>query len=148
MQKDKDSHIPDDFTALCKKHGLKITPQRKAIYSEIIKSEVHPTAEQIYDIVKLEYPNISYDTVNRTLITFVRIGLIDVIEGYGSPRRYDSNSKKHHHLHCVKCGKVIDFYNNRYDKLELPKNIPKSFEILNKRVVISGICSQCKKEDN
>ena len=146
MQKRDRENKREYFYSTCKEHGLKITPQREAIYLEIADSRTHPTADQLYNVIAKKFPNISYDTVNRTLNTLARIGLIDIIEGYGNPRRYDSNSKSHHHLHCVRCGKVIDFYNSEFDKLDIPKDIPKTFEIISKRVILGGICSDCKKK--
>nr|HPG31568.1 transcriptional repressor [bacterium] len=50
--------------------GLRITPQRVVIYSAVLKCANHPCAEKIYKAISLENPNISFDTVNRTLISF------------------------------------------------------------------------------
>ena len=49
--------------------GLKITPQRLAVYKALIQTDTHPTAEEVYQMVRQELPNISLDTVNRTLLT-------------------------------------------------------------------------------
>jgi Fur family peroxide stress response transcriptional regulator len=133
-----------DIRAALRKKGLKVTPQREVVYDELLRSGTHPTAEQLHSKVKKRLPNVSMDTVYRTLLTLVEIGLAAVVEGDGSPRRYDPETKAHHHVHCVKCGAIKDFLSSEFDALETPKDIRKSFEVLGKRVVISGICSRCR----
>jgi len=145
MQQKKTDNSLELFYTRCRENGLKVTPQRIAIYKKLIQSEKHPTAEQLYKIVKKRFNNISLDTINRTLITFARIGLVSVVEGFGSPRRYDHNLSSHHHVHCVKCGAILDFHNREYDALDVPGEIKRKFEILNKRVVLNGICAKCKR---
>lgn len=108
---------------------------------------MHPTAEKLHVMVKRRLANISLDTVNRTLLTFVRIGLAETIEGYGSPRRYDPNLAPHHHLHCRRCGMVVDFYHDEYDALEIPANVGHEFTNLSKKVVLNGLCDRCQKID-
>jgi Fur family peroxide stress response transcriptional regulator len=142
-------HIHDTSSALdhfyqkCKYHNLKITPQRVAIYKELLASTNHPSADDVFKSIRMVYPTISFDTVNRTLLTFSKIQLIDVVESYSGSRRFDSNRKNHHHIHCIHCGKILDFDNTAFDSLELPAEIEKKNRIVNKRVTINVICSQC-----
>ena len=133
------------FKKICRDHGLSITPQRVAIYVELTHSKGHPSAMMIYKKVSREYPNISLDTVNRTLLTFHEIGLIKVLESTGEPKRFDPNLKPHHHLRCVKCGKIIDFVSDLYDSLAIPEELLKKFVILEKRVHLEGYCQDCKE---
>jgi len=121
LQKDSNINLKF-FRQLCKKHNLKITPQRILIYKVVSNSQEHPNTERVYKTVKKEFPNISFDTVHRTLLTFSDINLLNVVERFGSPNRFDPNLKNHHHLHCDKCGKIIDFTCKEYDKLHVPKN--------------------------
>ena len=136
------------FTDKCKEHNLKITPQRIFIYKELIKSKNHPSADTVFKAIKKEFPNISFDTVNRTLLTFSEIGLVELVEGRGSPRRFDANLESHHHLFCIKCGTIIDFIHEEFDKLKVPETIDKDFKVVQKRVVLNGICSNCKTKNN
>ena len=133
-----------DFIQTCQGYQLKITPQRVAIYKELLNSEKHPTADAIYQAVMMEYPNISFDTVNRTLLTLAEIGILDVVEVYGGAKRFDTNIEEHHHLHCVRCGSIQDFVNSDYDHLDVPEEILDDFEVVRKRVVLKGICSKCR----
>lgn len=144
MQNTASADKIDDFIKICQEHNLKITPQRVAIYRELIDSKIHPSADTIYQIVQTQYPNISFDTVNRTLLTLAKIGLAEVIEVFGGAKRFDPNVTNHHHLHCTQCGKIVDFWSRLYDKLEIPENVQKQFEVIDKRVVLKGICKDCQ----
>ncbi len=134
----------EHFLEKCKHHSLKITPQRAAIYKVLMGSQTHPSADVIHKEVKKEFPNISIDTVNRTLLTFANIGIIDVVEGEGDPRRFDPNLKKHHHFYCINCRKIFDIFNAKLDQLDVPVSIEKQYTILTKRIVLRGYCHTCK----
>ncbi len=135
----------DEFIKKCKTFGLKITPQRIAIYQEVLNSFNHPSAEAIYKNIRETHPTISFDTVNRTLLTFAEMGLIQIVEGSGSVRRFDPNAEQHHHLRCIRCGEIIDFYHKKYNQLEIPKEIPEKFFVNKIRVVLEGICNSCRE---
>jgi Fur family transcriptional regulator, peroxide stress response regulator len=133
------------FYRKAREHGLKVTPQRTTIYQELLKAKDHPSADAIYRRIVKRIPNISFDTVNRTLLTFSEIGVADVVEGYGQPKRYDPDMDIHHHFRCIQCGSITDFYNKKYDNITVPEEINKQFEVIRKRVVLEGLCSKCKK---
>lgn len=146
MQNEMPADCLDPFMDLCKKFDLKITPQRCSIYKKIMRAQDHPTADELYRAVKKEFPNISYDTVNRTLLTFAEIGLVDVLPTKGGPRRFDPDMKNHHHFHCIGCGDIVDFTSEPFDKLEIPERISDDFVIYTKRVVLNGLCKKCQKK--
>ena len=131
------------FKKRCKEHNLKITPQRTAIYKELLTAEDHPSADMLYERVRKVFPNISFDTVYRTLLSFSEIGLADVVEGYGEPKRFDPNTHTHHHFRCMKCGNIIDFHSEFYDNMETPREIKKEFRVTRKRVTLEGFCKNC-----
>ena len=139
----KDREAVHVFRQKCRENSLKITVQRVAIYKKLTRSRTHPSAERVHRLVRRQFPNISIDTVNRTLLTFAEIGVLDVTEGYGNPRRFDPCLEAHHHLHCIRCGEIIDFHCREYDRLEIPSEISKGFQVLGKKVVIKGICKKC-----
>ncbi len=134
-------HLEEVF----RKHNLKITPQRIAIYQELVNSHEHPSAMVIYERIKKIYPNVSLDTVNRTLLTFAEIGLVRIVEGRGDPKRFDPNLRPHHHFRCIKCGEIYDFYSDTYDSLEIPEAIKDKFIVTSKRVNLEGICDRCRQ---
>ncbi|WDP90698.1 MAG: transcriptional repressor [Desulfobacter sp.] len=134
----------DLFYEQCKAHNLKITPQRVAVYKALSSSLSHPSADQIHKELKKEFPNISLDTVNRTLLTFAKADMIDVVEGHGDPRRFDPNRNPHHHFYCVSCRKIFDFKDDDLDRLPLSPEIENKFTVTGKRVCLTGYCDKCR----
>jgi Fur family peroxide stress response transcriptional regulator len=138
--------LMDFFRKKCKKHNLKVTPQRIVIYKELLKSKDHPNTEVLFKRVKNIIPDISLDTVNRTLLTFSKIGIVNIVEGYGEPRRFDPNIENHYHFRCIKCNAIVDFDYKSYDNIEVPEKINKKFVVLNKKVLLEGYCNKCRKK--
>ena len=135
------------FRETCRGRGLKITPQRIAIYRELIHSNQHPSASKVYEEVSKIFPNISLDTVSRTLMTFSEIDIACVVEFSGEAKRFDPNLEPHHHFRCIQCGHIIDFHNGDYDAIEVPAELQTKYTILGKRVCLEGICDRCKTGD-
>lgn len=146
MQRVNNKDPLDAFIERCKHHNLKITPQRIAVYNALIKAKDHPSADVIYQAIKKKFPNISFDTVNRTLLTLSGVGIIDIVEGHGDPRRFDPNTDDHHHFYCIGCGNIIDIYNEEFDGIVIPAEIQRRFTISSKKVVLKGFCDQCKEK--
>ena len=134
------------FRNKCKEHGMRVTHQKVTIYKELRKSADHPSPEQIFNRLKHTLHGLSLDTVYRTLSSFREIGLIDLVDGYGTVRRFDPKLEKHHHFRCRKCGTIIDFASDYYDKIDIPKDISKECEVLKLRVTIEGYCKKCRKK--
>jgi Fur family peroxide stress response transcriptional regulator len=133
----------DFFRRKCKENALKVTPQRIVIYKELQKSKDHPNAEVLYQRIKNTIPDISLDTVNRTLVTFSKIGIIGIVEGYGEPRRFDPDLEVHHHFRCVNCNEIIDFSFKPYEDIPIPGTMKKGYKVLSKKVLLEGYCNKC-----
>ncbi len=137
------NNLMENFKQRCREENYKITPQRTVIYKELINSTDHPDVETLYNRVKELFPNISFDTVYRTLSFFYNIGVADIIDGICSTRRYEGNTKKHHHYLCVKCNKIIDL-NEMPFNYQVPQEISQQFDIKNIRIIFEGVCSNCR----
>lgn len=133
----------EQLAQLCRDCGLKVTPQRMAVLSALIGTDAHPTADMVFQQIRDRFPGLSFDTVNRSLQTFVQTGLLDIVEGQGGARRFDPNTVSHHHFLCRHCGDVIDFECDVFDRLEVPAEIGRKHKVLKKRVVIHGVCERC-----
>jgi len=145
MKLDIKSVSMDFFRGKCKENNLKMTPQRIVIYKKLLESKDHPNAEILYKRIINIIPDISFDTVNRTLLTFSKIGIVNIVEGYGEPRRFDPDIKNHHHFRCVNCDSIIDFDYQPYNDILVPGDIKKRFTVLNKKVLLEGFCNRCRK---
>lgn len=124
-------------------NGFRITPQRMSIFGYVVESDSHPSAERVYQKVRKEFSNISFDTVNRTLLSLLEKGLIQMVESGHGPRRFDANLKPHYHFRCVYCKRMIDFKCSEYDNIKIPEDIKKRFKVLRQNIILEGICPVC-----
>lgn len=134
----------DCFRAKCHEMGLKITPQRTAVYNSLLETNEHPSAEMVFRKVRQVFPSISLDTVNRTLLTLSDIGVALTVEGSGDAKRFDANLESHQHFKCVKCKRIIDFHHEPFDRIDVPKKLRDRFTVLRKTVYVEGLCDLCK----
>lgn len=144
MNNDEHAVLPDVLRERCSRNNLKMTPQRVAIYEAVVGNTQHPCADSVYREIQKKFPTISFDTVNRTLATFAKIGLLDVVEGYGDPKRFDPNLRKHHHFRCLHCGALVDVYHADYDAIPVPPEVGERFTVNSVKVLLEGICEQCR----
>ena len=134
---------PAELTELFRAKGLKVTPQRQAIFRILHEAETHPTAESVHAAVTRSMPTVSLRTVYQTLNDLSEMGEIVQLDlGTGSSR-FDPNLDNHHHLVCDRCGKVVDVY---VETSALPA-APRSrhgFAIKTTEVVFRGTCPDCR----
>ena len=135
--------LTDAFQSRCRQAGLKVTPQRIGIYKALIESKEHPSADMLHRKVKEIFPNISLDTVNRTLLTLAEIGVAFIVEGSGDVKRFDGNLHNHQHFKCIKCKRIIDFHHKPFDEIPTPPELAEKFTVLRKTVYFEGICNLC-----
>jgi len=133
------------FERRCSELGLRITPQRTAVYKALLETNDHPSAEMVFRKVRREFPRISLDTVNRTLLTLSETGSAFIVEGSGDAKRFDGNLENHQHFKCVRCRRIIDFHHKPFDDIPVPKGFTKKYTVLRKTVYFEGICDLCEK---
>ncbi len=137
--------------------GLRFTQARRAILSIFSRNSGHLSAEDIYLIIHRVNPSIGFATVYRTLDTLTRIGILQRLDFGDGRARYElveSREKKrqHHHLICLRCGKIIDHQNFTDEEIELIKKTEETlakrynFEIKSHIMHFYGLCEECRKE--
>jgi Fe2+ or Zn2+ uptake regulation protein len=90
-----------------KRAGLKMTPQRLAIVKLFAGDDSHPTAQELYERLRGEFPTMSFATVYNTLDALAAAGLSGTLR-LGGAARFDPNVDAHHHAVCDRCGAVRD----------------------------------------
>ena len=133
------------FEGICRRAGLKVTPQRIAVYRVLVESTAHPSAEAVWREVKKDIRNISLDTVNRTLLTLSKIDAAFIVEGSGGAKRFDGNLDDHQHFKCVGCKKIFDVYHEPFNNIEVPVEIDGKFCVLRTTVYFEGFCNDCNE---
>ena len=134
----------NEFIEVCREIGLNVTYQRIKIFESLNRVDTYPTAEEIYQIVKKEYPSISLATVYKTLETFAENNLITKVTSLHDLARYDGNTSPHHHLVCVKCKKIVDVNDDHFQEIKIPESSENGFQMLGYRIQFEGICSNCQ----
>ncbi|HON92854.1 MAG TPA: Fur family transcriptional regulator [Sedimentisphaerales bacterium] len=135
-----------EFQSRCRQAGLKVTPQRMAVYKALVETTEHPSAEAVFRKVRRTFPSISLDTVNRTLLTLSEMGAAFVVEGSGDAKRFDANLCTHQHFKCLKCRRILDFHHEPFDRIDVPANLLGQVTVLRKTVYLEGLCNHCNKE--
>lgn len=136
------------FGARCSELGLAATHQRQVIYRVLAESEEHPNPEAIYRRVKEHIPTISLATVYKNIKTFVGMGLLQEVGSEAGSYRVDANLDRHHHLVCIRCKSVVDFYDERLDRVRATQAQPKNFRIFRYQVEALGLCPACRSKQN
>ena len=125
-------------------HGLKMTPQRRAIVEFLQSAIEHPTADEVLTAVNRKFPMTSRATVYNTLNWLKGEGLVrEVYEG--GLVRYDPNVSEHHHFVCRQCGKVEDIECSSISTLQICK-LPGNPKIESYEVTVRGLCADCRKK--
>jgi Fe2+ or Zn2+ uptake regulation protein len=88
--------------------GRRSTRQREEIYAYLLRSENHPTAEQVFDAVRQAIPNLSLATVYNALEALADAGLVMKLPSSEGSTRYDGRADGHYHLRCLRSGAVAD----------------------------------------
>lgn len=124
---------------------MKFSKQRQLVLNYISNSKNHPTADNVYEELKRDNPNISLGTVYRNLAFLEEKGFILKVSIPGQPVRYDSHLEGHDHFICERCGKIIDIEREDTD-LDEDLYSHKGFKINSKEVFLKGICNDCLKK--
>lgn len=105
------------FREILKEKGLKVTPQRVAIYDAIVSLKNHPTAENVIDYIKINHPNISVGTVYKVLDSLVENELLKKVKTEKDIMRYDAVLSNHHHLYCTETERIEDYEDDSLNEL-------------------------------
>lgn len=121
--------------------GLKVTPQRLAIYDAIVQLKNHPTAENIIEYIQSNHPHIAVGTVYRVLESLVENGILKKVKTEKDIMRYDAVLSHHHHLYCDETERIEDYEDEELNTLineYFKKHQIKHFEIKDIKLQISG----------
>ena len=135
---------PAEVRQRFREKGLKLTPQRYAIYEMMIHTDSHPTVEDIYHAVQPMFPMLSLNTVYYTLTSLKKAGLIADVPVQEGAARFDANMDRHHHLVCLKCRKIEDLYDDALDQLKISAKSTSGYLVESHRVEFRGYCSECR----
>jgi Fur family peroxide stress response transcriptional regulator len=128
-----------------KEVGLRVTPQRLAIYHALLTSDAHPTAQALFEQLASELPSLSQATVYNTLQALVTHGLIQEIGEAGDGAvHYDANPTPHVNLICLSCQSVKDLFDIPVDDLAQKVRARSGYQVYGVRIAYYGLCPHCQ----
>lgn len=139
----------DELLETCRARGVKLTPQRLAVFRCLLEHPGHPSAEEIYHGVRAAHPRLSFATVYNTLQLLTELGEVSEVRVDEVRRRYDLRTELHHHAVCRGCSRIVDVH--------LPPGSPvaaalatahaddQEFLVEETRVEFTGLCGSCRR---
>jgi Fur family ferric uptake transcriptional regulator len=116
------------------------------ILEELVRLKTHPTANELYEIVRKRIPKISLGTVYRNLELLAESKVIQKLDTAGTKKRFDAMTGDHYHVRCVKCGKVDDLDFPFLNSLNKSATLAGNYEIISHRLEFEGICPECRSQ--
>lgn len=124
--------------------------RRNTIQREMILKAVHelnhPCADEVYEQISMDHPNIGKATVYRNLNVLTEAGVLMKFTVPGGPDRFDCNPKRHFHAQCIRCKRILDV--ELKEMPAFPDWIEKNsdFQFVDYTMHFRGICSDCQEK--
>ena len=133
----------ESLTSIFREQGLRVTPQRQAIFRLLEDDQTHPTVESLFERARTDMPTISLKTVYQTVHDLEALGEVRVLDlGTGSVRVDPNVEDDHHHLLCTTCGRVRDLPVD-FTGLQVPIRYRRDFTVDDVQVIFRGHCDNC-----
>lgn len=138
------------YKDILRSNEYKLTHQRKVILDAMAKNnDKHLSCDEIFNIISKDNPEIGIATVYRTLLLFEKLDIVYKVNFDDGCSRYEldlgTENHQHHHLICLKCGKVIEVKLDLLETLEIEIEKELDFKIVDHNLKFYGYCSDCKE---
>jgi Fur family transcriptional regulator, peroxide stress response regulator len=135
----------DTIIQLLKEKGLRVTPQRFAVYANLLDRADHPTVEQLLGDLNQDAPTSSQSTVYSSLQALCQAGLVREVLLDEGVCRYDANVLPHHHFRCRSCGAIEDIAWEDLQGMSL-RRIRPGLQVESYEVTLHGCCESCQPD--
>ncbi|MBO8127020.1 MAG: transcriptional repressor [Firmicutes bacterium] len=125
-----------------------MTTQRRVILKVLKNTDIHPTADWVYQEVRKELPKVSLGTIYRNLGTLAEAGEILELNYSNSQSRYDGNPNPHYHFRCQSCGRVYDLPLPYRPEMDKEASSTCQHKITGHRLEFYGICHYCRRANS
>jgi len=137
----------EQMIRVLKDKGCRLTPQRLTILRILSKSEGHPSAEQIFEQIRADYPTTSLATIYKTLSLLKNVGEVLEVTFANVGSHYDGNKPyPHPHLICTKCGQILDPELGTTEGISQEIARQTGYKITHQQLNFFGLCPQCQQE--
>jgi Fur family transcriptional regulator, ferric uptake regulator len=137
------------FRRYLREHHQPITRPRDLVAQVIFLAEDHLSVDAIRRELRQQGEQVGTATVYRTLELLVECGLVrahDFGEGF---KRYEAMAAQsgHEHLICQRCGRVVEFINERLERMLPVLADEHGFQHQRHRLEIYGVCRECRQRE-
>ena len=136
---------------LAKQHGLRLTRQRRLIFSILESAQTHLNARQLLEQARRSDPGIDQVTIYRNLAVLKRLGVVDELDLLhlrGDEHYYEARQiRAHSHVACLSCGKVFEFYSPAMKRIDRELKRECGFAVSFSRIEIGGYCADCRRKN-
>jgi Fe2+ or Zn2+ uptake regulation protein len=133
---------PHELAERFRAEGRKVTPQRQRIFDALDGNGEHPTAESVWETVRVDMPSMSLKTVYQTLHELAELGEIQSLDLGTGAARFDPNIDAPQHLVCEDCGRVRDLYAD-FIGVRVPPDTAQGYVVETTEIVFRGRCPDC-----
>jgi Fe2+ or Zn2+ uptake regulation protein len=136
--------LESDIREKFRRSGYTLTSQRRAVLDALKDFKGHPSAEEVYLLVKKKNPKVALGTVYQALSVLEEIGLIEAKRWSETPVRYDLNTEPHHDIRCTQCGEVAEIPDIEFEDFAMRIRDKTPYQVTNTSLVIEGVCPDCQ----
>jgi len=135
------------FKKLFKQEYIDDFEDRFSILEVFLQTEKHLTSSELIELLEENGYNFEPDFIRDTLKLMVRFGFAKKNRFNNGPVRYEHMHLGQHHDHmiCTKCRKIVEFSEDRLEDLQVQIAAAHGFHMLQHKMEIYGICSECLK---
>ena len=126
--------------------GLRFTSQREAVWNEIISSDDHREADEIYMAIKQKGVSVSRATVYRTIDVLLKNNFVRKLDIGVGPSKFEHKIDSHHHDHiiCIHCGRIEEFMVDQIENLQDKVAEEYGFKLVRHIHQLFGLCENCQ----
>ena len=140
--------IVQKTTLAIRSHGGRVTSSRIAVIKAIAEADGHVSAEELFEHIHGQNPDVHISTVYRTLEALESLGVVEHVHlGHGRAV-YHLEENVHQHLVCEQCGAVIEAPKDLSERLQLELEARMGFHTKAHHFSIIGVCRECYARSN
>lgn len=125
---------------------MNYSKQRELVLQTVLENPIHPTADDVYELVRRQNPKISLGTVYRNLNFLSEMGMLRKISMPVGSDRFDGRLDEHYHMACTRCGRVFDVECGALRELDRQILERHGFRVQDRHLLLTGLCRECQPE--
>ena len=138
--------LADGVIELLRQRGLRMTPQRRVIVAEIMRTQGHISPTALARKVQGEMPGVNASTIYRTLALLEEAGVLAHAHLEGGAEYHRAEDAGHVHLSCSRCAAEDDLSLDEAAALQHLIGQHHGFRPDLTHFAISGLCAACQRD--